>query len=106
MRLTDFEVHVLSPLKVLQDSKTVCLLVVPDTFETRTVAKRSEGILPVPPGLVGVALEHVTTREAQQALFCMSATTRERRETVNSRGGDLREPQQGQLEDRSCGPCR
>jgi hypothetical protein len=36
----------------------------------------------------------------------MSATTRERRETVNLRGGDLPEPQQGQPEDRSYGPCR
>jgi hypothetical protein len=75
MEPTDFKVHILSPLKVLQDSETVGLLIAPDTLEARTVAERSKGILPVPPGLVCVTLEHVTTREAQQALFEMSAIT-------------------------------
>lgn len=43
------------------------LLVVPNALKARTVSQRTKSILPVPPGLVGVALEHVTTGEAQQA---------------------------------------
>lgn len=39
------------------------LLVAPNTWEARTIFERTNGIFPVPPSLVGVTLEHITTRE-------------------------------------------
>ncbi|KAI6772959.1 hypothetical protein HG530_003917 [Fusarium avenaceum] len=67
IKLTNLEVHILSPLEILHNSKAVGLLVAPDALKARTVSQRTKSILPVPPSLVGVTLEHVTTWEAQQA---------------------------------------
>jgi hypothetical protein len=41
----------------------VGLLVAPDAWEARSILERADGVLPVPPGAVGVAFEHVSTWE-------------------------------------------
>ena len=62
--LTEFSVEVLSPLEVLDQSQSVRLLIVPHAWESWAVSKGTNGVFPVPVGLVVVTLEHVTAREA------------------------------------------
>lgn len=68
MNLTDLKVHILSPVKVFHQSQAMCLLVTPGARETRTVAKRVDGVLPIPVCRVVVALKHVATGEPQDRL--------------------------------------
>jgi len=71
--LTNFQTHVLRPLKVLHQTKTVGLLVTPDTLEAWPVAEGSESVLPVPLSTESKTLKHVTTGEANVSLNQKSA---------------------------------
>jgi hypothetical protein len=71
--LTNFQIHIFRPLEVLYESKTVGLLVAPDTLETGPVPKRTESILPVPLLAESKTLEHVTTGESNECLHPWSA---------------------------------
>lgn len=71
--LTNLKPHILRPLKVFHKTKTVGLLVSPDTLETRAVFERSKSVLPVPLSTESKTLEHVTTREANESLNRKSA---------------------------------
>lgn len=61
---TELSFKILGPLKILHETQSMRLLVAPDTREARTIAQWADGVFPVPVRLVGVALEHVAAREA------------------------------------------
>lgn len=64
VRLTELSIEVLSPLEILNKSKTMSLLVTPNTRESRSVSQRADRIFPVPVSCVCQPLEHIASRES------------------------------------------
>lgn len=62
--LTEICLKVFDPFKVLKQTKTIRLLVAPDTREAGSLTKRANGVLPVPASTVSVALQHIAAWEA------------------------------------------
>jgi len=104
MRLTNLQVHVFGPFEIFHDTKTVSLLVAPDTLKARAIFQRAKRVLPVPVRIESETLEHVSAREAEKVLV-LESVNRELFSGCYLRGSCQREPQQYRLSIHSCDSC-